>query len=181
MADIVGWSILGIGFIAKQFARGLAVLPDAEFIAIGSRVRGTADAFGDEFDVPTRHATSVELVNNADVDVVHVGTPNQAHRSNSILALWAGTAVLFQKPFTINNAAVEWVIAVARTAGKFLMGAMWTRFIPAVVQVRRWISEGAIGEVRMLQGDCDFRAEIDEEKRLLDPVCGGGSLLDVGV
>jgi predicted dehydrogenase len=47
--------------------------------------------------------------------------------------------------------------------------------------VRRLVSEGAIGEVRMLNVDFGFRTELDPASRLFDPRLGGGALLDVGV
>ena len=31
--------------------------------------------------------------------------------------------------------------------------AMWTRFFPAVFELRKQISEGAIGEVKFMHGD----------------------------
>ena len=64
MNDKFRWGILGTGNIAKQFARGLAVIPDAELVAVGSRAQETADEFGDIFDVPTRHASYEALAND---------------------------------------------------------------------------------------------------------------------
>lgn len=43
------------------------------------------------------------------------------------------------------------------------------------------ISEGAIGEPRMLTVDFGFRAPFDPASRLFDPKLGGGAMLDVGV
>jgi predicted dehydrogenase len=51
------WGILATGGIAHAFARDLALLPDAELVAVGSRTQDSADAFGDEFDVPHRHGS----------------------------------------------------------------------------------------------------------------------------
>lgn len=61
------------------------------------------------------------------------------------------------------------------------MEAMWTRYLPAVVRARQLLAEGVIGEVRMVQADFGFRAEVDPKHRLLNPDLGGGALLDVGI
>jgi predicted dehydrogenase len=61
------------------------------------------------------------------------------------------------------------------------MEGMWTRFFPLMEEVRRLLSEGAIGEVRMLNVDFGFRADLDPASRLFDQRLGGGALLDVGV
>jgi predicted dehydrogenase len=61
------------------------------------------------------------------------------------------------------------------------MEAMWTRFLPSTLRVREWISQGRIGEPRMVQADFSYRTSIEEESRLFDPNYAGGSLLDVGV
>jgi predicted dehydrogenase len=41
----IRWGILSTGNIARTFARGLAALPDAELLAVGSRNLATAIAF----------------------------------------------------------------------------------------------------------------------------------------
>ncbi len=87
------------------------------------------------------------LAADPDVDAVYVSTPHPFHKDNSILLLEQGKAVLCEKPFTMNAEQAQTVIGVARKQGMFLMEAMWTRYIPAVVRARELIAEGAIGDV----------------------------------
>jgi predicted dehydrogenase len=89
--------------------------------------------------------------------------------------------VLCEKPFAIHARDAQKMTARARAKKVFLMEAMWTRFLPAMLQAKQWIKEGRIGEPRMVMGDFGFRADIDSEGRLFSPEFGGGSLLDVGV
>ncbi len=169
MADKIRWGILGTGNIAHSFATGLPVVTDAELVAVGSRSQKTADAFGDEFNVPRRYATYEELVNDPDVDAIYVSSPHSGHLEHSKLCLGAGKAVLCEKPFTINAAQAQELIDFARQQGVFLMEAVWTRFLPTLVRVRELLAEQAIGEVRMLGADFGFRTGFDPRSRLFDP------------
>lgn len=181
MSTPIRWGILATGSIAHQFAGGLAVIPDAELTAVGSRTVETANAFADQYNVPRRYASYEELAADPDVDVIYVATPHPFHKENSLLCLDAGKAVLCEKPFTMNAREAEAVVARAREKGVFLMEAMWTRFLPISGKVRQWISEKAIGDVRMIAADFGYRAEFDPEMRAFNPDLGGGGLLDVGV
>ena len=160
MADKVRRGIMGTGLIATKFANGLGVLSDAELVGVGSRAQASADAFGDKFDVPHRHASYEALAHDPDVDVIYIGTPHNLHRENSLLSLQAGKAVLCEKPFTINAREAEEVIAFARSQKLFLMEAMWIRYIPLVVKLRQMLAEGVIGELRMLVADLGFRTDL---------------------
>ncbi len=113
--------------------------------------------------------------------MIYVSTPHQLHRENTLLCIGAGKPVLCEKPFAINALEAADMVAAARDAGVFLMEAMWTRFLPAIVKVREWLAEGKIGEPRLVDADFGFRAEVDPESRLFNPAYGGGALLDVGV
>jgi len=181
MADKIRWGIIGTGNISSQFARGLAVLPDAELVGVGSRTRPSAEAFGAKFDVPHRHASYEALARDPNVDAIYIGTPHSLHRANSVMCLQAGKAVLCEKPFTINAAEAEQVIKLARENRCFLMEAMWTRFLPLSEKVRELLAAGTIGPVQMLTADLGFRARFDPKHRLFDPELGGGALLDVGI
>jgi len=182
MTKTIRWGIVGTGAIAHKFAAGLDDLPDTALVAVGSRSQETADAFANEFGVARRHASYEALANDPDVDVVYISTPHVFHRDNTLMCLNAGKAVLCEKPFAINAGEVSEMIDTAREKGLFLMEAVWTRFLPHMLRVHDLISEGAIGNVRMLQADFGFRmGSVDPDHRLFNRELGGGALLDVGV
>ncbi len=73
------------------------------------------------------------------------------------------------------------MIAAARKNQRFLMDAVWTRFLPTMVKLREILASGRIGEVKLMQVDFGFRAGLNPEGRLFDPALGGGAVLDVGI
>ena len=98
-----------------------------------------------------------------------------------LLCQSGGKAVLCEKPFTVNARDAAELIDNARSKDLFLMEAMWSRYLPAMVRFRELIAEGAIGEPKLLQADFGFRTGVDPEGRLFKVELGGGALLDVGV
>jgi dihydrodiol dehydrogenase / D-xylose 1-dehydrogenase (NADP) len=178
---IIRWGILGPGSIANSLAKGVSALPDAEVYAVGSRDPIKAELFADKYNIPVSYGSYQELVDDPAVDVVYVATPHPYHAEHTLMALNAGKPVLCEKPFTINRGELERLVRVAREKKLFLMEAMWTRYFPIMVKVRELVKAGAIGEVRMVQADFGFRAEMNPNGRLFDPALGGGALLDVGV
>ena len=181
MAKKIRWGILGTGSIAHKFAKGLSVLQDAQLTAVGSRSQQKAEAFGDEYDVLDRHASYAALVDDAKVDVIYIATPHSLHCENTLLCLKAGKAVLCEKPFAINVAQATTMVDKAKASRLFLMEAMWTRYFPLMVELRRMLSAGFIGELRMVAADFGFRAGLNPQARLFNPALGGGALLDVGI
>jgi len=175
------WGILGAGGIAKKFSIGVQALADHELIAVGSRTQEKADQFADQFNIPHRHASYEALVSDPEVDAIYVATPHPMHKENTLLCLAHGKHVLCEKPFTINAGEAQAIIDAARKHKLFLMEAMWTRFIPAVLEAKRLVDSGAIGEVRMINADFGYRAGFNPASRAFDPALGGGGLLDVGI
>lgn len=181
MAPRIRWGILGTGWIARQMAEALRLLPDAEFVAIGSRSTKSAELFGQAYDVPLRFGRYEDLVACPEVDVVYVATPHSAHVRDATLALQTGKPVLCEKPLTVNACEAADLVAIARSKRLFLMEAMWMRFVPAVVRLREWIAAGAIGQIRLLTASIGWRQPYDPESRLYNPGLAGGALLDIGV
>lgn len=178
----INWGILGTGNIAHLVASDLSLLPDADLTAVGSRAHERADAFGDAFDVPRRYGSYEALVADSDLDVLHVATPHSGHLEHATMALEAGTAVLCEKPLTLNADQAEQLIATAREQEQFLMEAMWTRFLPVMEDVRRLVhEERVLGEVHLAQADIGLTQAFEPTHRLFDPALGGGALLDLGV
>jgi predicted dehydrogenase len=184
MSTSVRWGILGTGKIARAFAKALKDTPGAVLAGVGSRTLQSAQAFADEFgeDSATAAYGSYEALAQAgDIDLVYVGTPHPAHAGNVRMALEAGKGVLCEKPFTMNRIEAEALVALARERKLFLMEAMWTRFMPALAEVRRVIDAGEIGKVTQVIADLGFKADFGPEHRVFNPVLGGGALLDLGI
>lgn len=181
MTDPVRWGILGTGRIAADFANALRETPGAVLAAVASRSQAGADAFGARFDVPLRLPRYEALADCADVDLVYVATPHALHAGNALSMLAGGKGVLCEKPFALNRAQADQVVALARAKGVFLMEAMWTRFMPALEEARRILASGELGTVSQAHADFGFVAAAAPDSRLLDPALGGGALLDLGI
>jgi predicted dehydrogenase len=178
---VIRWGIIGTGGISSTFAADLELTDSGTVAAVGSRRRETAEAFGERFEVPNRHDSYEALVADPEVDAVYVGTPHPMHREDALLALRAGKHVLVEKPFTMNAAEAEELVAEARERGLFLMEAMWTRFLPHVREIRRLLAEGALGEIVTVTADHGQWFAEDRGFRLFAPELGGGALLDLGI
>lgn len=177
----INWGILAPGSISKEFAKGLGAVPDAKIIAVGSRNKKRAKQFAAAFNVPNAYGSYEALAADPNVDVIYIGTPHSFHKEHTLLCLNAGKHVLCEKPFAINTAEAEEMITTAREKGLFLMEAMWSRYLPTLMKTRALLAGGSIGEIRMVQADFGFRAEVKSEALLFNPAFGGGALLDVGI
>ncbi len=179
--DPIRWGILATGSIAAKLASAINDVEDADLLAVGSRSPESAGAFADTWDIPRRYDSYEALAADPDVNVIYIATPHPYHDDNMRLCLEAGKHVLCEKPFTLNASEAEACVALAREQGLFLMDAMWTRTIPAIIQVQRWLEDGRIGQPRLLQADFTFDIAFDPDHRLFNPELGGGALLDVGI
>jgi predicted dehydrogenase len=181
VTDRIRWGIAGTGGISSAFVEDLRLLPDAEAVAVGSRTRASADAFAERYGIAHRHVGYEELAADPEVDAVYVGVPHTAHCEAALAAIGAGKAVLVEKPFALNAAETERMIDAAAKAGTPLMEAMWVRFLPHQVLVRRLLAEGGVGEVRSVIADRGELLSTDPKHRVRAPELGGGALLDLGI
>lgn len=179
---IIKWGIIGTGRICTRFCEALAELENAEIAAVCSRDRQRGEDFAERFDIAAVYTDVNEMCAQADIDVVYIGTPNQAHLSGMLTAFENGKNVLCEKPIALNERQAKEAAAAARENGVFLMEAMWVRFLPAVRQVQKWVNDGRIGEVRQVVSTFNIDApEGQALERQYSLSMGGGALLDLGV
>ena len=147
----VRWGVMGTGTIASDFVRVLKALPGAEVAAIGSRSEERASEFADALGLDTTatdlYGTYEDLVADATLDIVYIATPSSRHVPDSLACLAAGRAVLCEKSMAPTAAEAEQVLAAARDKGLFFLHGVWSRFFPAMAEIRRLIESGAIGKV----------------------------------
>lgn len=174
------WGILGAGKFAGTFAQGIQASQTGELVAIGSRTQEGAEKFGEEFGVPRRHSSYRSLVDDPNVDVVHISLPNNLHAEWAIECAKAGKHILCEKPFTVNH---EEAVDTLNEIGKydvFFMEAFMYRCHPQTAKICELIDSGAIGEVRLIQTNFSYNMGAKYENiRMRHDVAGGG-IMDVG-
>lgn len=178
----IRWGIWGTGTIAGTVASDFQLIRgEARLDTVASRSLDRARQFAARYRIPHSCAGLDALLGNAEIDAVYIASPNHRHLQDSLAVLEAGKAVLCEKPFALNSAQARQIETTARTRNVFCMEAMWTRFLPAIQGLKRMIDAGAIGRVRLIQGNFAYPDSPNPLHRLYDLAAGGGVLLDRGV
>ncbi|MDR3340937.1 MAG: Gfo/Idh/MocA family oxidoreductase, partial [Candidatus Symbiothrix sp.] len=175
------WGIIGLGRIAHIFVEGLKILPDAVCYAVAARSLEKAEAFKKEHGFQKAFGSYAEMLADPDLDVVYIATTNNLHFEHTMLSLEAGKAVLCEKPFASDLSQVLQMVDKAREKKCFLMEALWSRFIPSMIQFKAQAESGVIRQPLLLQCNFGFVSPFDPFRRVYDPELGGGSIPDIGI
>jgi len=87
------------------------------------------------------------VVNNPEIDIIDITTPNDSHAEIAIAAAQAGKHVLCEKPLAMTVASGEEMVAAAKKAKIVNMICHNYRRIPAMAQAKKMIEEGVLGTI----------------------------------
>ncbi len=175
------WALLSAAKIAHKFADGLKELPNAHRYAVAARSWERAEAFRAQHGFERAYGSYEEMLADPNVDVVYIATTNNMHFEHTMMCLEAGKAVLCEKPFASNLPQVQQMVAKAKEKNVFLMEALYSRFLPCMMQFKAEMERGTIGKPLLLQCNFGFIAPFDPNHRIYNPALGGGSIPDIGI
>jgi len=173
----VRWGILGAGWIVQQ-ATGQALrdAPNAVLAGVASRDSERARALAPE----RVYRSYGDLIDDESIDAVYIALANDQHAPWIHRAIESGKHVLCEKPLTLSAADTRRAFDAANAAGVVLVEAAWSMWHPRMQRIVELASSGTIGPLRGFLGTFTFEG-VPEGNYRLDPQCGGGALLDVGV
>lgn len=177
--------IVGAGRQGWRRARALELFPDDRLVAVADRDTAAAQRLAAAYGAASC-TDWVALVTRPDVGAVLVCTPPDSHAEIAVTALERGRHVLVEKPLARSVAEAEPIVTAAQAA--FTHGVVCAvgfnyRHHPAIRRARRWVDEGAIGELmwaRMRHGIAG-RKDYAADWRASADTSGGGELLDQGI
>lgn len=175
------WGIMGAGSIAGKFADAVRRVDDCETTAIASRELSRAQAFADRHGIPQAYGSYEEMLLQARPDAVYIAARTNAHAELTRLCIRHGVPVLCEKAMFTNFADAQATLALAREKGVFAMEAMWSRFLPAVREMKRLLDAGAIGDPLYAELAIGWKAPDGPGNRFFDPAEGGGAAYDLTV
>ena len=129
-----------------------------------------------------RYHDYMEVVNNPDIDVVSIVSPDFFHAEQSIACLKAGKHVLCEKPMVLDLGEAAAIAETVRETGKVFMIAHPTRYTPAFVLAKKMIARGDIGELFMVESEYAHNYRYMDRSKSKnwrkdarrDPLLGGG-------
>jgi len=144
-------------------------------------VREVAGKFGWETAVTNWRA----VIDDPEIDIIDICTPNDSHAEIAIAAAKAGKAILCEKPLARNVAEAEKMVHAVKQARVVNMICHNYRRIPAIALAKQMIERGELGE-RIFH----FRARYAQDWivdpkfplvwRLRSDAAGSGALGDLG-
>lgn len=146
-----GLCVLGCGSFAATFARSIAELRGDIDLYFASRDVDRASVYAARFNGAGAFGSYAAAVADSRVDAVYVCTPHHLHREHVELATRVGKHVLVEKPIAGTLADANAIRRASESAAVNLMVAENYRFLPAVVESKRFIDEGRLGQVRLIQ------------------------------
>lgn len=174
-------AIWGTGSIANRVMADFKRGANYELTAVCSRNAARAEAFRQKYQLPRAIEGLKALAEDPAVDLVYVASPHPFHFADALTLIENGKHLVVEKPFTLNDCEAEILISAAKHKNLFIMEAMWTRFLPAMMDLKTRIDSGIIGDIRLITGNFGYANAFDPESRIFKRSLGGGSLMDVGV
>lgn len=146
-----GSAVVGVGFIGPVHVEALRRLGRNVAGILGSspeKSRKAAQALG----IARGYASYDELLADANVQTVHIASPNRLHFEQCKLALVAGKNVLCEKPLAMNAGESAALVKLAARSKRVAAVCYNIRFYPLCLELREWIASGRLGEIHHITG-----------------------------
>jgi predicted dehydrogenase len=179
--------VVGLGTVAEPHIEAYLQLDCVEITGVAEPCAQRRDEVSGRYGFPSFESCA-QLLAAAKPDIVCVLTPASTHREIVEESARAGAHVLCEKPMAHS---LEDAVAMERScrqhAVRFCYGSSY-RHLPALLEARRLIAEGAIGSVRLLveevitgEGESSFQPLSATHYPIGGPGGGGYGLVDHGI
>lgn len=143
-------AIIGLGFGA-EFIPIYQNHPNANMYAICQRNKKKLNAIGDAFGIEKRYQKYEDVLNDPDVDAVHINTPIPDHAAQSIAALKAGKHVACTVPMATSIEDCKKIVDLCKKTGLKYMMMETVVYAREFLFVKELYEQGKLGKIQFLQ------------------------------
>ena len=175
---------VGTSVITHHFLDALKQEPYFELAYVYSRNEEKGLDFAKQYEVPVISDWNT-LLNQKDIDVLYLATPNDVHFSQCIEALRAHKHVICEKPFVSNMSEFNEVMRVVQETKHFCFDAMTLMHLPNLQVIKDHLSE--IEPIKLVNSAMvQYSSRFDllaqgTIPNIFDLDHSGGALMDLGV
>ena len=171
--------LLSTAQINEMILRGAQTTPRVEVVAVASRGRERAERYARLHRLPRAFGSYEGLLDDPGIDAVYISLPNSMHVEWTVRALKAGKHVLCEKPLAQGADDAKRAFEAASRSQRVLAEAFMYRHNPQTTRLADLLSEGAIGQLRLMRS-CFRHPTYDKANIRLSAELAGGSLMDLG-
>lgn len=135
-------------------------------IAVADPVPAARDWFRRVASVETFASDWRELVERDDIDVLYLAVPHNLHEELYIAAAQAGRDFLGEKPFGIDLAAAQNILAAVDSSPSFVRVSSEMPFFPGALRAHAYAASGALGELLDVRSQFAHSSDIDRTKAI---------------
>jgi len=174
--------VIGVGGILRVHMPGWEQHPQTEVVAASDIDANVLQNWGKQWGVDRLYTDATDLINDPEIDIIDIVTPNMYHAPLAIAALDAGKHVICEKPLAPTPREINDMIAARDRSGKLLMTAQHFRFRGISQALKNEIDAGALGDIYHARSWMLRRHAIPTRPGfLLKQHSGGGACIDIGV
>ncbi len=165
--------VAGLGFIGPAHVEALRRLPDVEVVAISDFDEALAKSKGDSLGIEKAYGDFNQLLNDPEVEVVHICTPNFLHYPMAKTALQAGKHVICEKPLSNTAEEAKELVELATKSGLVHAVHFNIRYYPLIRHMKMMREKGELGEIYSIIGsylqdwlflDTDYNWRLEPDK-----------------
>ena len=131
---------------------GLRAVPNVEIVAVCNRRPQSTAAVAKEFGIPRTYETWEDLLSDASLDAIVIGTWPYLHCPITLAALDAGKHVLTEARMALSAAEAHQMLAAARQNPKLVAQVVPSPYgLKGQDAMREYLDAGYLGELREIQ------------------------------
>ena len=188
--------LLGFGAMGKAHAFSVSSIPfyydgldfTAKYAAVCTTRPSTAESAAGKYSLGYATVNEDDIINDAEINVIDISTPNIYHYETAKKAILAGKHVLCEKPLTVTAEQARELDEMAKNAfdknGQVCGMVFNNRHIAAVRHAKELIDVGKLGRIISFDFKYLHNSCIDPERtpgwKQDKDICGAGTLFDLG-
>jgi len=180
--------VIGFGFMGKTHLYGYKTIPfyygylpiPIKLQAICTKTQASADTavrdYGFEYGTTDLQA----FFNNNELDIIHICSPNKAHKEAIKEAIRRGIHIYCEKPMTVSSADAKEIVTALQGSKLISQVVFHNRFYTSTMRAKEILDNGILGRPLTFRVRYLLNVNLDKNSKVSWRNFEGGALFDVG-
>lgn len=149
---LIRWGILGCGSVTElKSGPAYQKIEEFELTAVMRRDAEKVKDFAKRHKVTKFYSYANELIHDKEIDAIYIATPPDSHKYYALKVAEAGKICCIEKPLAPNYKECLEICETFSNKDIPLFVAYYRRSLPRFEQVKKWMHNNSIGEIRHIR------------------------------